>query len=273
MPLDATDRAALIALMTELGPAGRSSVFIEEAQRMGSLALDEVGALPGVDQLRCGLIRVLSELLDPDEIKAGYNAAEQALQAYPGMTQADDPMLDLVRNPAWVGLTHLELAEKVGGLNSAAWDRAVFLASTGFQRLGRTGRGEVLWAMAEHADGMRWTRRATQVLLQAVDAPFEDEGHRGEVRLLLALRLAEDGDERAGTVLAQVADAPGPTQRRVHARWVLSALVRERDPRAAIGHLSEALVLVEAEAEASEDVVHKIKEALVALGAPAVGTA
>jgi hypothetical protein len=262
-----------MALMTELGPEGQASIYVQEAQRMGSAALDEVGALPGVDQLRCGLLRVLHELLEPDEMDAAVHAAEHALQTYPGMTQADDPMLGLVRHPAWVGLAQLEIAERKGDLQEADWDRAVFLASTGFQHLGRTGRGEVLWAMAEHADGVGWTARATQVLRQAIVAPFEDESLRGEVRLLLGLRLAEDGDVEAQQVLTSVAEAPGPTQRRVHARWVLSALVRESDPHAAMAQLSEALVLVESDEDASEDILTTLKQALAALGAPTVGTA
>jgi len=273
MPLNATDRASLLSLMTELGPQGDRSLFIQQVHAFGSVALDEIGQLPGVDQLRCGLLRVLDQILDADELDAGLQAAEHALGTYPGMATAEDPMLSLARHPAWVGLAQLELSEHRRGSTPADWDRAVSLASAGFRHLGTAGRGEVLWAMAEQAESVAWTHRATSVLEQALDAPFDEESHRGEVRLLLGLRYAEDEDPRAVERLTEVATGVGPAQRKVHARWVLSALVREEAPQEALGHLTEALVLLESDPDAPHEVTDRVRSQLAALGAPDVDLA
>ena len=270
MPLNATDRATLLALMTHLAPHEDPAPFLNRARGFGSLALDELGALPGVDQLRCGLVRVMDQLLDVEEREAGLAAVEHALGTYPGMANQDDPMLSLARHPAWVGLAWVELAEARGAVSDADWDRAVVLAASGFQGQEHAGRGEILWAMAEQAEAIGWTRRTTEVLQQAVDAPFDEESHRGEVRLLLGLRYAEDEDERAVATLEQVAQATGPVQRRVHARWVLSALTREDAPHTALQHLTEALLLLEADPDAPADVVGRVRDQIAALGAPIV---
>src|SRR5690606_22379939 len=172
-------------------------------------------------------------------------------------------------HPAWVGLASLELSAATGPLGARAIDRAVALASAGFQASARgaVGRGEVLWALAEQADEAAWHDRSRLLLREALRAPFDDPTHLPRVRLLRGLRLAEDGEEdEAARVLDQVAaDDAADARAQVHALWVLSALHRRRgEPARAADRLREALERVEDDED--EAVVERLREALRELG-------
>ena len=140
------------------------------------------------------------------------------------------------------------------------------LARLGFGQEQPSDRGEVLWAMAEQAEEAGWTDTATNLLSAALESPFHDEDGRGEVRLVYGLRLAEDSHPDATRILTEVATATGPLKRRIHARWVLAAMVKQTDPQGAIAHLSEALVM--ARQDDDTRIVQQIEGAMRGLGVP-----
>lgn len=268
MPLNHEDRMRLLGLLHELGPSGDREQFVHVVREMGPAALEELGELPGLEPIRAGLLRVLPSLVD--DLEPWLKAADEALAVYPAMAREEDPALTLTRHPAWVALAALELAEL---RDTDGLDRALTLAAVGFEGTGGIGPGELLWAMAEQAEEHGWTGRSGRLLAQAAEARFDEESHRGEVQLLLALRWAEDGDPRAVELLDKLTGATGPTQRRVHAAWVLSALVREDDPQRAIRALSEAQALLLSDADSDAAVLGRVQEALRGLGAPDVPSA
>src|SRR5690606_18174655 len=73
-------------------------------------SLEEVGARPGWDQVRAGLLRVLPRLVDRRAREEALDAAGAALAAYPEDAASGEPAVLLARHPAWVGLAAMELA-------------------------------------------------------------------------------------------------------------------------------------------------------------------
>ena len=264
MSLSSNDRAHLLSLIAELGPRGDRRIFTRAVQALGPGALDEYGAQPGHDQLRAALVRVLDTLIAEKDREAVLLSVEGALKAYPRHLQSDDPLLKVARHPAWVGMAALECDRQAG--RDADLNRAVQLARLGFGQEQPSDRGEVLWAMAEQAEEAGWTDTATNLLSAALESPFHDEDGRGEVRLVYGLRLAEDSHPDATRILTEVATATGPLKRRIHARWVLAAMVKQTDPQGAIAHLSEALVM--ARQDDDTRIVQQIEGAMRGLGVP-----
>lgn len=271
MPYSTHDRAAFVALLHHLAPGADRTPILRFTQDLWTDALDELGADPGFDQARAGLLRLLADRLEEPLRGDRLDAARRALDAYPDEAAEGDPAVLVVRHPAWVGLASLELSAAAGPLNARAIDRAVALASAGFHASSRgaVGRGEVLWAMAEQADEAAWHDRSEILLREALRSPFEDPSHRPRVRLLLGLRLAEDGDaDEAARVLEQVvADDAADGRAQVHALWVLAALHRGRgETNRAAERLREALDRVDDDED--EAVVERLREALRELGGP-----
>lgn len=268
MPYSTTDRAAFVALLHHLAPGADRAPALRFARDRWEDSLDELGADPGFDQARAGLVRLLGHTLEEPLRAERLDAVRRALEAYPEEAAEPDPALIVVRHPGWVGLASLELSSVEGQTPAQAVDRAVRLASAGFQASARgpVGRGEVLWAMAEQAEEVEWRDRAVMLLREAVRSPFQDAAHLPDVRLLLGLRLAEDGEaDEAAEVLDRVAEDPlAEARTQVHALWVLAALHRDRgeDDRAA-ERLRQALDRVDADED--EAVVQRIRDALAEL--------
>ena len=239
------EREAFLALFQDLGPdaAGhQASAFVDNLREA---SIKELSAVPGFDQVRAGLARTLREQLDGDERVAAESACRLAIQAYlDSLDTTDfDPLLLLARHPAWVAIASMELDRWSAVPLQQSIVRAVAIATAGFAAVGdgqATGRGEVLWAIAEQADDAGWTQTATQLYESAIDAPFATDEGQSQVRLLLALRWVEDGDPRADQMLSDVAENALATRRsRIHAAWVLAAM------RAESGHSADALRLLE----------------------------
>ena len=271
MPLTPDDRAAFLQLLPELGPdQPRENVhaFLRERWRE---SLDEVGADPGFDQVRAGLLRVLSDVLEPDELAERRAGASAVLDAYPEQVRAGDASVLLTRHPAWVGLSVLELAGEEGW-REGGLERAVALATAGFRSLSASdevARGEVLWAMAEQAEEAGWTDRARFLLDEACRAPFARPEHRAQARLVYGIQCLQDGRLEGRELLEEVAgDGDAESRTRVHARWVLASLAREHgDPGGAKRWLHRALD--EVDLEDDPGVAERLQDALDMLQAEA----
>jgi hypothetical protein len=267
--LSAHDRAELIALLPHLElPEAGSEVdasivsFIRDHYHE---MLDEAGAIPGVDQARAGVIRMLRRGLFGHDAGPAIAAAREALLVYPVQIAEDTPAILVGRHPAWVGLCAVELDE-------GRIDEAVALAAAGFRALPSrlpAGRGEILWAMAEEAEGAEWNERARSLLEAAVREEFEDRENAWRVRLVLAGRyMADDEGDLAVPLLDEVADeSEAEEATRVQALWMLGQLRRENDDEpAARAALQRAFDL--AESIGDDDVAERIRGAMDDADAP-----
>ncbi len=269
MAFNNDEREAFLATLPDLG-GGRSgtaaAAFVRDHRKA---CISEIGANPGFDQVRAGLIRSLAGELAGDERETVAQQAQAALDAFVPSLDDADPLLLLVRHPAWVAIASLELDRWRDAPRAQSLDRAVALATAGFTAIGDgqvTGRGEVLWAVAEQADDHGWTQTATTLYQAAVESPFSDASNRSQVQLLLALRWVEDKDPRGASLLAEVAEDGLASERaRIHARWVLAAILNERGESAAALGLLEA---ARAEVDESEepDVAERLDDAIGRLG-------
>lgn len=257
--LNNTDRSALTSLSVHLEPGADASVLTAFVAANREACLGELGAAPGVDQLRAVLIRVFAdepELLGP---------ARDAIADYPEQIAESGRSLLLRRHPAWVGLCRLELD---GGVEADASviDEAIELANTGFAAAaepGEIGRGEALWAMSEQAEVARWTDRAEWLLELAGEADFADPAHRAQVRFLLAMQRAQAGVDGADALFRAVtADDDAPVPSRVHAAWILA----HREPSEGPRHWIEA-ALTWLEDDEDPDVRARLQAALDELDA------
>jgi len=255
MPLSTDDRAAFLALLPLLGPGASDDGVDVMVRDHWRACLDEVGADPGFDKVRAGLIRVFRQRLaaNPD-VGRSLAKAVQVVKGFPEQVAAGDATLLLARHPAWVGLSALELADWDPTVARDPLEWALTLAAAGFSVLagkGAIGRGEVLWALAEEAAEVGWSDRARGLLAQASRGPFADPAHGVQVRLLLALRLLDDGDPEAEALLEQVArsaEADGRTA--THARHLLAELHAEAsDAEGARYWFGQALQSVDPEEE------------------------
>lgn len=267
MTLPGELRTEFLSEITALAPGADASGWVArfQANREGCEA--ELGAVPGVDQLRAALVRVLPAV-EPDEAVRLplLQAAAAALESFEAdkLTPADA----LRRHPAWVALCWRELAEQgVGdaetGLEAA---RAAFAAVSPTEP---RGRGELLWAVAEAAADAGWTDHMDALLTEAATATFADPENAGRVRLLVVLRTLE-GDESAAAPLvdALLTDEHLDPQTHVHALWIGAHLDREAgDVARAVQRLEEALPFLQDDEDA--DVRARIEGALTAWGARA----
>ena len=220
-------------------------------------AIAEAAAVPGVDQVRAGLVRAFVTAGHPraPDVIAGARAA---LDTYATSIQDAPPTLLQRRHPAWVGLTALEL-----GLGA---DAAIAYARPGFEAYaGAQGDGEILWAMAEAAEDVGWTARRKALLDLAATASFLDPEPLYQVRLILALDAAEaEAPDAADRLRALVDDGDAHDRARIHAAWVLAAIQRDAGETAdALRTLTVARDLVDPDEE--PEIAERIDAALASL--------
>jgi hypothetical protein len=260
--------AAVLAAMAGLGPGGDAGPMRTLVQAQPAACLEAVGELPGVDQLRAGLLRALPAVVgDTDERRAWWEAADAAIAAYE--PEALDPADQLRRHPSWVGLCVLELAEQRGEPIEQALGRAVALARRGFRALpGRvaSGDGEVLWALAESAGEVGWWDWSHRLLDAARGAEFAEPELRDKVELLVVLSRLEAGDEAVDEALdALIAAEPTDEQTFVHALWIGAQRDREAG-RLERARARLALALTELGEDSPPEVGERISAALAELG-------
>ena len=224
MTMIAADRARFLELMMELGPDASHVAVLGFVRQHLDAARAEMGARPGMDRVRAGLLRLLPEL-DVDAA-AWRHEALVALQAYGEDVADPDPAVLIERPPAWVGLAWLE-AHEAEGWTSACVDKAAELCALGFEAAGLQGigDGEVVWALAEAAAEVGWENRERFLLDEARRRPFAEDHHACDVAFLYGLRALSDGDEDGIEVLEGVlTHEQVPHRIAVHARAVLGAV-------------------------------------------------
>ncbi len=263
MPLSSDDVLAFMQQLTLLGPNQDRTALVTWAQDHTEDLLSAVQAVETLDAVRAGVLRLLPYLdLPPDRRVAVLRGAGQSLFSSQGVD-----VLAATRDPAWLGLSVIELAERVPGFESDPMQRAVQLATRGFDSTPDLpkGPGEVLWAMAERAEHVGWEDRAEPLFEAALAAPFESLENAAQVRLLVALRRLERKEDGAEALLEQVVGfSEAPRQSRVHAGWILGLRAQER------GDLSTARMRLEAcladvDSAQDGDAADRIAEALAAL--------
>lgn len=223
---------------------------------------------PGVDSVRAAVLRELPRLaLTAEEQETLLQQAAAALRTYPDAVASGDPVQLMARHPAWVGLAHLELVERLDGDREAALEVAVQHARLGFSSAagGAVQDGETLWAMAETAEEVGWEDRVTELLTLAAGSAFADEGARDQVALLLGTRLATGEPDRAVGLLEPVVEREGDVPTRVQAAFVLARIA---DARSLVGEARRWLgVAVDIAEEAGDTgVVRTLRAELDRLG-------
>lgn len=252
MPLTMNDRQHVVDHLHELADPSSSSLIAFLAEREEA-ALDEVGAMPGIDQVRAALLRAWTRT-GHGRLDEAVAHAVAALDSYEAQVAEGSPVLLQRRHPAWVGLAALEAGLPL--------ERATTLASIGFRSVaGPHGDGDVLWAMAEAAEDAGWSDRHAQLLEAAQQAEFLDAAPQAQVRLLWALHRIEQDPAAAGELQRVFDDTEAPDPTRVHAAWVLAIRAQEAGEAAtARQHLMGALALVDDDQE--PDIAQRIREAL-----------
>lgn len=262
MALSPSERAELLELLPELGPDGdRDRVLAFVREHPGCQA--ELGARPGMDQVRAALLRVVDAVGDVESLR---REARAALLAYGEDVAEPDPAILLERSPSWVGLAWLEAGGAEGWTTQSAVE-AADLARTGFEaaKMNGIGQGELLWAMAEAASEVGWTDRERFLLDEARRASFDAEERVGEVALLYGMRCLEDGDVEGIEVLEEVAGLEAASPRtRVHARAILGSIAIDQEDSAGARRWFEA-ALSEVDPEEEPDVAAQIEAVLADL--------
>ncbi|MCA9567274.1 MAG: hypothetical protein KC656_05505 [Myxococcales bacterium] len=187
---------------------------------------------PGVDSVRAAVLRELDRFgLDAARRDGLLQDVARVLRGYPEAVASGDPLQLMARHPAWVGLCHLELVERLEGDRDAALEVAVQHARLGFSAAaqGPVQDGETLWAMAETAEDVGWDDRAHTLLEHALHATFADDGAREQVVLLLGTRLAGSDPGRASALLGPVVEGEGDVPTRVQASFVLARIAEAAD--------------------------------------------
>lgn len=249
MPFTHDDRLAFADLLDELDTEA-TATFLEARAHV---LVDEAAAVPGVDQVRAGLVRA-ARLHARPERPAIEAAARDALQTFPDTVASAPPTLLQRRHPAWVGLCALEVGHDL--------DEAIALARVGFESLaGPQEAGDILWAMAEAADEVAWSATHRALLEAAVVSPFRHRDQHDQVRLLWALERVGSDPASLDELDALARDDDADDRARVHALWVLSAVAREAGDTAQVRErLEAALGLVDAESE--PEIAQRIEAAL-----------
>lgn len=259
MPLSADDRAALLELVPALGDDADPRAVHAFARAHRQELLDELGAVPGMDQIRAVAVRLLPVLEPEDEARVAWlDAAASALMVPPG----DHPAERMARHPAWIGLCLLELADLRDSWDGDPIDRAIEVSGRAFEAAGPAedvGEGEVAWAMAEQADEAGWSSRAWDLLEAALERPFRSPERAAEARLVAAIRTDERGGDPRALLARVVADEDAAPRTRTHAAWVLAHVEhREGSLALAIAALDSALRTVDAESD--PEVARRIRE-------------
>ncbi len=263
MSLSQEDLLAFTQQLRDLGPDQDRSAVIAWARTRTRELLAAVQLLETPDAVRAGILRILPELVpDPAQQVPVLRGAGQAL-----FDSSHSDLLATTRDPAWVGLAVLELAERVPEFEADPLQRAVAMARRGFVTTPDlpAGPGEVLWAMAERADHVGWEDRADPLFEAALAAPFESLENAAQVRLLVALRRLEHQEPGAEDLLRQVVGfEESPRQSRVHAGWILGLRAQERGDLAEARARLEAC-LVDVDPDLDGDAAVRITKALEAL--------
>lgn len=251
------ERAMCVTRLAELAPGADRLPFLTWLDERQEAALEELGANPGFDAVRAGIVRALADRIPADVLRPALEAAWAALSAYDGAADADLAFF-VQREPSWVGLCTLELAAAAPDLVPEPLITARGLARSGFARMGGgdIGDGEVLWAIAEKALDIGWVDRAIPLFEAAEAALFADPENRDRVRSVIAGMYLERDQEllalpwlRAVTA-SELADGPTRIQALVNLAMLLPD---EREDR-----LREALD--EANLEGDADIAAKITE-------------
>lgn len=272
MGLSADDRASLMGMSAALAPGEDAADALRFVRDREEDCLDELGAVPGHDQVRAILLRLLPAWQPDAAVQAPrIAAATAAMDAY-----LEDPLEDLrslERHPAWAGMCAIEIGALQGGTTSdpETLDRAVALALHGFEHSAPHephDRGEILWALAEVASDVGWEDHVGPLLDAAVTSTFADDENRGKVALIRALRGLYRGsppDAVTPEIDAILAYDVLDPQTRIHALWVGAQLDRQTGRHArAVLRLQACLDLVDADEE--PEVVERIHEVLSGLG-------
>lgn len=263
------ERAAWLALLPRLAPGEDASEALRFVRAHQEACLAELGAEPGFDQVRAGLLRILPALVPESEARQPLlDAADAALAAFPAFDLHGAGALR--RHPAWVALAAIEL-EALRGVEGA-FDRAVALAASGFERVSPHdphGVGELLWAIAEVAAEVGWSDRVDPLLEAAATSGFVEIENLGRVRLLQLLRLLDVDDPGASAAVdALISLVPLDPATRAHALWIGAHLDRQAGRLArAVERLETALDEVDLDEE--PEVGARIRAALRAWGADA----
>lgn len=275
MSLSSEKRAEFLALLPALGAGQDGRAAVAWARAHQDELLDEIGELPGMDQVRAGALRLVPVLLpDAADRSAVLDAADAAVSAF--MADAIDGADLLRRHPAWVGLCVIELAGLRTGVAANGLARAAEVAAAGFARTATGAQiapGEVLWALAEVAGDVGWDDHVDMLLGSAAQARFDDEENLGKVRLLQLFRLlGADEAAAAPAVEALIASDPLDARTRVQALWIGAQIDRESGRLVrALARLEEAAELVDPEDD--DDALHRIRSLIRAIRGDAAAPA
>lgn len=246
MPLTTELRAEFLELMPALGEDAEPAPAQDFARTHRAALLDELGAVPGVDQVRAAALRLLPVLVpDVEAWEPHLAAAGAALVTAVGA----GPVEQLARHPAWIGLGVLELADLRDEWDGDPIDRALELAGRAFAANGtpdEVGEGEVAWALSEQAEEAGWTGRAEELLEAALDRAFADPARRAQARLVAAIERDKRGEPALDLLELVLDDEDAEARVRTHAGWILAHLRRASDDApGALVALRRALALAE----------------------------
>ncbi len=229
-----------------------------EAHRDG--LVDLLVERPGVEPVRARILRLFPRLGLPEaRARAVLERVEAVLRAYEEDVQGGDPAAVMVRHPAWVGLSQLELADRLGRDAESALEQALRYASAGFRVAGgAVERGDLLWALAECADDAGWDERACALLERAADGPFAEPEGQHRVAVLLADRVADEEPVRAERLLRPVLEAEQPGLRS-QACYLLARLAFRGGDRARASRWLDRAIETAREA-GYEDLVPRLEE-------------
>ncbi|MCB9681458.1 MAG: hypothetical protein H6733_08295 [Alphaproteobacteria bacterium] len=269
MTLTPDDRATFLDLLPGLAPGADAAGVLAFFRAHEAACLDELGSVPGFDQVRAGVLRILPAAVPAPEARAAWlDRARVALDAFEpaSLTRAEA----LRRHPAWVAVCLLELAAQTGQPVDEAVARAEAVAAAGFASTAPDqprGSGEVLWAIAEAAEEQGWVDHVDGLLERAARATFTDPENLGRVRLVQVLRLLSDEQPQAAAATEALLTLPHlDTRTRVHALWIGALLDQQVDRMGrAVDRLHEALDLVDADED--PDVAQRLRATLHTLGA------
>jgi hypothetical protein len=249
MSFSQEERLQFVAWMSDLGPDCERSRMVNFVGSRREAALIELTEVSACEQVRAGLLRLLTELVpEGQEREVILKKVGTALTTVTPEASTDLAGT-LTRHPAWIGLSVLEYCDWAGRTEGQL-DWAVELAGLAFVQRGGdygAGRGEILWAMAEQAESVGWSSRSTQLLNEAFLSAFSVDEHQQQVALLVALRRLDQSRSGAEDILDDILRSDkGDDQTRMHAAWVKAHLLKDRGERpAAVSCLQTALATLE----------------------------
>ena len=252
MSLSTDERTEFIQLMSDLGPdCDRTRILRFVADRREQL-LNELVVVPGVEQIRAGILRLMPELeVNTSDLANLLGEVRKAIETPYVAPEKHVGPGSLSRHPAWIGLSCLELCQLEEKDEGVALEEAVNLSSAAFAAQGEldsVGLGEVLWAMSEEAESVHWLVTSRRLLFLANDGPFKQLDHRHQVTLLSGMYAAERDPLEAEKLLSTLFDQKVAAETQVHARWVVAHLrLDQGDTDGACSCIEKALLLSQEE--------------------------